>query len=121
MKNDIIENNHPDWLNKCSRYNTAICSKLHGTLFDDCIRNDRTDICNIMRYIPANDKYAGIGGGRYIHMDETTAALQSLCATLKNSIFGLNSFITTMKLYKNRSWGYENFVQKNSNHDIQTT
>ena len=38
---DIKENNHPYWLNKGTQYNTAICYKLHGTVFDDFIRNDR--------------------------------------------------------------------------------
>ena len=71
MKYDIKENNHPDWLNKGPRYNTAICYKLYGTVFDDFIRNDRTYRCNIMCYIPSHDKLqptwvddAGIGGGK---------------------------------------------------------
>ena len=55
-KYDIKENIHPDWLNKVPQYNTAICSKLHGTVFDDLIRNDRIDRCNIMCSIPANDQ-----------------------------------------------------------------
>ena len=37
----IKENNHPDSLNKGQRYNTSMCSKLHGTVFDVFIRNDR--------------------------------------------------------------------------------
>ena len=56
MKYDIKENNHPDWLNQGPRYNTAICSKLHGTVFDDFIRNERADRCNIMCSVPAHDK-----------------------------------------------------------------
>ena len=43
MKYDIKGNNHPDWLNKYPRYNTAMCSKLNGTVFGDFIRNDRID------------------------------------------------------------------------------
>ena len=56
IKYDTKENNYPDWLNKCPRYNTTICFKLHGTVFDDFIRNYRTDRCNIMCYITAHDK-----------------------------------------------------------------
>ena len=41
MKYDNKENNYPDWLNKGPRYNTAICSTLYGTVFDDFIINDR--------------------------------------------------------------------------------
>ena len=43
IKYDTKENNHPNWVNKGPRYNTAICSKFHGTVFDDFIRNDITD------------------------------------------------------------------------------
>ena len=56
MKYDIKENNHPDWLNKGPRYNTYIYYKLHATVFDDFIRNDRTEIFNIMCSITAHDQ-----------------------------------------------------------------
>ena len=82
MKYYIRENNHPDWLNKVPRYNTAICSKLHGTMFDDFIINDRTYRCNNIFSIPAHDKiqptfvdYSGSVGGRAIPNNATTAAL----------------------------------------------
>ena len=39
MKYYTKEHNHPYWLNKGQRYNTAICSRLHGTVFDDFIVN----------------------------------------------------------------------------------
>ena len=29
-------------------YNTSICKKLHGNVFEEFIRNTRTDIYNIM-------------------------------------------------------------------------
>ena len=32
------ENNHPGWFNKGSWYNTYICSKLHGKVFEDFIK-----------------------------------------------------------------------------------
>ena len=42
MKYEIEENN-PDWLNKGPWYNTVICSKWNGTVFEDFIRDSRTD------------------------------------------------------------------------------
>ena len=81
MKYDIREYNNSDWLNKGPRYNTAICYKLHGTLFGDFIRNDRTDICNIMCSIPSHIKQiptyvddAGSGVGRAITNNTTTSS-----------------------------------------------
>ena len=56
MKYEIKENNHTYWLNKGSRYNTSICSKLHGTVFEYFIRDNRTDRCYIMCSKTANDK-----------------------------------------------------------------
>ena len=79
---DIKENNHPDWLNRGPRYNTAICSKWHETVFGDFIKNDRTDICNIMRSVPTHVKQkpayvddAGSGFGRAIPKNATIVAL----------------------------------------------
>ena len=45
------EDKNPDWLNKYLWYNTAICSKLHGIVFEHFIRNNRTDRQNLMGYI----------------------------------------------------------------------
>ena len=39
----MMSENNPDWLNKGPWYNTAVCSKLHGTVFEEFIRNARTD------------------------------------------------------------------------------
>ena len=101
MKYDIKENNYLDWLNKGPRYNTAICSKLHGTVFDDFIRNDRTDRYNIMCSIPAHDKQqptcvddAGSEVVRAIPKNTTTASLESLGATL-------NFIHSWLKLFRN--------------------
>ena len=33
MKYEIDKSNHQDWLNKGPWYSTAICSRLHGSLF----------------------------------------------------------------------------------------
>ena len=34
MKYEMDENNHQDWLNKGPWYNTSICLKLHGSMFE---------------------------------------------------------------------------------------
>ena len=39
------ENNHPDWFNKGTWYNTAICSKFNGKVFEDLLKmQEHTDI-----------------------------------------------------------------------------
>ena len=53
---EIEEKYHPDWFNKGRWYNKAICSKLHGKVPEDFIKNARTDRYNIMCSIIANDK-----------------------------------------------------------------
>ena len=53
---EIGENNHPNWFNKGTWYNTAICSKFHGKLFEDFIRHARTDIYHLMCSIIKHDK-----------------------------------------------------------------
>ena len=37
-------------------YNTSICKKLHGNVFEGFIRNARTDRNNILCYINAHEK-----------------------------------------------------------------
>ena len=37
-------------------YNTSICNKFHGNVFEEFIRNARTDRYNIMCYIDAHGK-----------------------------------------------------------------
>ena len=56
MKYEMDESNHPDWFNKFPLYNTAICSRLHGSLFEDFITHARTNIYNLLCYIVAHDK-----------------------------------------------------------------
>ena len=56
MLYELEESNHPNWLNKVPWYNTAICSKLHGKLFEDFIRHARTDRYHLMCFIIAHDK-----------------------------------------------------------------
>ena len=52
---EIEENKHPNWFNTGPRYNTDICSKLHGKLFEHFIRHARTDRYHIMCSIVAHD------------------------------------------------------------------
>ena len=56
MLYEIKENNHPGWLDKVPWYSTAICSKLHGKLFEDFIRRAGTYRYHIMCSITAHDK-----------------------------------------------------------------
>ena len=39
---------NPDWITGGPWYNTSICKKLHGTLFEEYIRNEITDRYNLM-------------------------------------------------------------------------
>ena len=70
-------------------YNTSICKKLHGKLFEGFIRNARTDIYNIMCSIDAHEKEHPsscddgiIGGGCPLPSNSTTEALVLLGATI---------------------------------------
>ena len=56
IKYEMEESNHTDWLNKVPWYNTAICSRLHGSLFEDFITHARTDRYNLMCSIVSHDK-----------------------------------------------------------------
>ena len=52
----MILKNTPDWITDGSWYNTSICTKLYGTVFVNYIRNERSEIHNIMCSIDAHDK-----------------------------------------------------------------
>ena len=56
LKYEIYENNHQDWLNKGPWYNTPICLKLHGSMFEYFITHARTDINHLFCYLVAHDK-----------------------------------------------------------------
>ena len=56
MKYEIDKNNHQDLLNKGTSYNTSICLKLHGSMFEDFIKHARTDRYNIICSLVAHDK-----------------------------------------------------------------
>ena len=53
---EMDESNHPAWLNKGPWYNTAIFSRLHGSLFEDFITHTRTNRYNLLCYLFARDK-----------------------------------------------------------------
>ena len=55
-KYEIDERNHQYWLNKGPWYNKDICSRLHGSLFEDFIRNARTVRYNPMCSLVSHDK-----------------------------------------------------------------
>ena len=48
--------NHQDWLNKGPWYSTSICSKFHGSRFEDFITQARTDRYNLMCSLVAHDR-----------------------------------------------------------------
>ena len=49
-----MENQNSEWITGDHWYNTSICKKLHGKLFEEFIRNAKTDRYNIMCYIYAH-------------------------------------------------------------------
>ena len=82
------KNNHQDWLNKGPWYNTSICLKLHGSMFEDFITHAGTDRYNIMCSLVAHDKMQpnyeydeSSLGDRSIPKDATTKLLTALGAT----------------------------------------
>ena len=56
MKYETDKNNHQDWLNKGPWYNTSICLKLHGSMFEYFITHARTYRYNLMCSLVAHDK-----------------------------------------------------------------
>ena len=56
MKYKIDESNHQYFLNKGPWYNKYICSRLHGSMFEDFITHARIDRYNLMRYLVVHDK-----------------------------------------------------------------
>ena len=52
---EIDESNYPDWLNKVPLYNTDICLKFHGKLFETFITHARLDRYNLMCSIVEHD------------------------------------------------------------------
>ena len=78
-----------EWTTGGPWYNTNICKKLHGKVFEVFIRNARTDRYNIMCYIGSHEKdhqsscYDGnSGGGCTPPSNSTTESLDFLGATV---------------------------------------
>ena len=99
MLYEIEENNHPDWFNKGPCYNTTICSKLHGKVFENFIKNARTGRYNIMCSMIALDKQQpthveneSSGVGLPAPKNSTKEALEALGATLNYIDFWLKMF-----------------------------
>ena len=84
---DIINS---DWLTGGPWYNTLICKKLHGKLFEWFIINARNDRYNIMCSIDAYERehqsyscdYGRSDGGCPIPITSTTKALEPIGATI---------------------------------------
>ena len=55
MLYEIDKSNHPDWLNKGPWYNTAICSRFHGSLFGYFMTHSITDRYNLLCSLVAHD------------------------------------------------------------------
>ena len=45
-----------DWITGGPWYKTSICEKLHGKMFEELIRNERSDRYNIVCSIDAHEK-----------------------------------------------------------------
>ena len=56
MAYEINKSNHLDWLNKFPWYNRNICSKLHGSMFEGIITQERTDRYNLMCSLVVHDR-----------------------------------------------------------------
>ena len=94
------KNNHQDWLNKGPWYNTSICLKLHGSVFEYFITQAITDIYNLMCSLVAHDKIQPAYeddessiGDRSIPKNATTKLLKALCATLNFIDMWLKLFV----------------------------
>ena len=51
-----MDKNNADQMTVVPWYNTSICKKLHGTVFEEFIINTITNRYNIMFYIDAHEK-----------------------------------------------------------------
>ena len=88
MEYETNKTNHQDWLNKGPCYNTSICSKLHGSRFEDFITQARTYRYNLMCSLVAHDRLQldyidneiSIGD-REIPNEKTIKTLETLDAT----------------------------------------
>ena len=84
-----MELQNSDWMTGGPCYNTYICKRLHGKVFEVFIINARTDryniMCSIYAYYRENQSYrcddGRSGGGYPLPTNSTTTSLESLSAT----------------------------------------
>ena len=107
------KNNHQDWLNNSPWYNTSICLKLHGSMYENFITQARTHRYNLMCYLVAHDKMKQYYeydesslGYRSIPKDATPKALTELGATLNFIGILLKTFLGCQC--------YDRYVQANT-------
>ena len=112
MKYEIDKNNHKYFLNKVPWYNTSICLKLHGSMFEDFITQARIDRYILMCSLVAHDKMQpdyeddeSSLGYRSIPKDATTKSLTALGATLSFIDIWLKLF---SEKYSARCYAYIN-------------
>ena len=81
MEYDIYEHK-PDWITDGPWYNTSICKKVRGTVFEKYIRNARTNRYNLICSIDAHEKQQPVyvnegirGCGNAIPLNFTTEAI----------------------------------------------
>ena len=125
MKYEIDKKNHQYWLNKGPCYNTSICLRFHGSMFEYFITHARTDRYNFMCSFVAHDKiqpayeyYESIIGDRSIHKDATTKALKASGATLNFIDLWLKCFLDN---YDATCEAYINDMNEMFNKIYQTT
>ena len=86
IKCEIDKSNHQDWLNKYSWYNTSICFKLNGSMFEDYARTGRYNLmCSLVAHDkiqPAYEDDESSIGDRSVPKNAKTKALKALGATL---------------------------------------
>ena len=103
MDYEMNETNNQDWLEKGPWYKRYICSKLHGSRFEDFITQARTDRYNLMCSLVAHNrlqldyKYHERNiGDREITNDAIIKTLEALGDTFNLLIYGLNCFMKIM-------------------------
>ena len=93
-----MDKHNSEWMTGGPWYNTYICKKLHGKVFEGFIRNSRTEKLSIMCSIGAHEKehpsscdYVSSGEGCPLPSNPTKKALVSLGATIYFICFWLKA------------------------------
>ena len=115
MKYEIDENNQQVWLNRDPWYDTFICLKFHGSMFEYFIIHARTDRYNLMCYLVAHDKIQPAYEddersivNRSVTKDATTIALKALDASINFIDIWLKLFLDN---YDSRFLAYINAMK----------